>query len=90
MQCPKPVEKPKKTKNTKNKKTQKKTDSWIAEGLGLVGLCVFFFVFLCLFCFLFFFVFSVFFFLAFWLCDTEDTEAFSIIHSLKYSVFALV
>ena len=29
-------------------------------------------------------------FLVFWLCDTEDTEAFSIIHSLKYSVFALV
>ena len=67
MQCPKPVE-----------KQTKKTDSWIAEGLGLVGL------------FFFLNVFFVLFFVFFWLCDTEDTEAFSIIHSLKYSVFALV
>ena len=37
-----------------------------------------------------FFVFLFFGFLVFWLCDTEDTEAFSIIHSLKYSVFALL
>ena len=65
-------------------KNQKKTDSWIAEGLGLVGLFFFFLFFLVFLFFLFFGFFGI------WLCDTEDTEAFSIIHSLKYSVFALV
>ena len=53
---------------------------------------VFFFVFFgsfFLICFVFLF-FCFLGFLVFWLCDTEDTEAFSRIHSLKYSVFALL
>ena len=57
--------------------------SWV----GWVAFFCFVFLFFVFFVFL---VFLFFCFFGFWLCDTEATEAFSIIHSLKYSVFALV